>query len=491
MLSPLIDRLRNTKLRTRIAAWNAAVVIALTAVTLLTVRVAARAALYANADAELRGASREVALAIEELEGDEPTILATLRRKAAGHEERGWYLQLLRTDGTTIWKSHHCPDDVLNYPPTDIGQMETVRQVGRHRYVRTRVDQPGQLPVLVRVGTYTTGLDDSLSSLMRLLTAVGGLLSLITPLAAWWLAGRATKPLGAMLQTAERLSPTRLEDRLPVRGTSDELDILAKTINGLLDAVAHHVDKQEQFVADAAHELRGPLAALQSSMEVTLSRVSFPPAEQDAFSDMLEAARHLSKVANDMLMLAEAGHGTNNRHHVPVDLVAVVGQTVAMFSGVAEELGVHLSFASTSPTTIPGDPIDLKRLIGNLLDNAIRFTPSGGAVAVRVVPTAHEVLLTVSDTGSGMAPRDLTHAFDRFFKADPSRTHGAGHRSSGLGLAICRSIVESCRGTIGITSRLGEGTTVTVRLPVAAVASEDRGRDGSPRASQTSQSAER
>ena len=301
-----IERLRKTSLRTRLTLWNAAVVILLTATTLLAVRFAARKALYADADAELRAACREVALAIQELGGDEAPIVAELRRKVASHEERGWFLQLLASDGTTIWKSDHCPAEVANYPPADVERAETIKQVGQFRYVRTRVDRTTGPAYLVRLGTYTTGLDESLAGLIRLLTTVGIGLSLITPLAAYWLAGRATKPLGSMLHIAERLSPTRLADRLPVRGTSDELDLLARTINGLLDRVARHVEAQEQFVADAAHELRGPLAGLQGALEVAAARPDATQAEQDELYDMLEAARHLSKVANDLLLLAES-----------------------------------------------------------------------------------------------------------------------------------------------------------------------------------------
>lgn len=468
MLSPLIDRLRATTLRTRLAVWNAAVVVALMGVTLLSVRFAARAVLYADADAELRGAAREVALAIQELEGDEPRILATLRRKAAGHEQRGWFLQLLTPDGMTIWRSDHCPEDVLNYPPTDVERMETVRQVGHYRYVRTRVDRLEDEPLLVRVGTYTTGLDEGLAGLMWLLTAVALLLAAITPLAAWWLAGRATKPLAAILRSAAQLSPTRLGDRLPVRGSRDELDVLAQTINGLLDSVAKHVDRQEQFVADAAHELRGPLAALQSSMEVALARDPAATDGLESVPDMLEAARHLSKVANDLLTLAESGQEPTPADNVVVDLVTIAHQTVAMFSGVAEEQGLALVVSAAAPAAVRGDPIDLRRLTSNLLDNALRFTPSGGSVRVSIVSGVNAAVMTVSDSGSGIAARDLDRVFDRFFKSDPSRTHGGGRRSSGLGLAICRSIVEASGGTIAIESRLGQGTTVTVRLPLAA-----------------------
>lgn len=466
MHSPLIEWIRATSLRTRLTLWNTAVVILLTTITLLVVRFTARSALYADCDAELRSASREIALAVQELSGDAAPLVAELRRKAASHEERGWFLHLLTPDGKTVWKSDHCPADVVNYPPVDVEQVEVVRQVGQYRYVRNRIDRPSGPSYLVRVGTYTTGLDESLAGLIRLLTAMGLGLSLITPFAAYWLAGRATKPLGSMLRTAERLSPSRLGDRLPVRGTSDELDLLARTINGLLDSVAQHVDKQEQFVADAAHELRGPLAALQSSMEVALARDDLPLNQQETLSDMLDAARHLSKVANDMLLLAESGNPAEPHHHLVIDLTLVARQAVAMFSGVAEERGITLTISADQPAETYANPVDLRRLLSNLLDNAIRFTPSGGAVEVRTVAAGETVTLEVADTGMGIAPRDLEHVFDRFFKADPARTH-SGIRSGGLGLSICRSIADSCGGTIVIASRVGEGTTVTVRFPAA------------------------
>lgn len=460
-----LERLRRTTLRTRLTIWNTAVVILLAATMLLVVRFAARQALYADTDAELRAACREIALAIRAFEGDEGPIVAELRRKVASHEERGWFLHLLHTDGTTIWKSDHCPAEVASYPPADLQLPETVRQVGPFRYVRSRIDRSVGPSYLLRLGTYTTGLDERLSGLMRLLTALGIGLAAITPLAAYWLAGRATKPLGSMLHVAERLSPTRLTDRLPVRGTSDELDLLARTINGLLDRVARHVDAQEQFVADAAHELRGPLAGLQSSLEVAAARTTTTQAEQDELVDMLEAARHLSKVANDLLLLAESGNPTRPTQHAIIDLATVARQAEAMFSGVAEEKGIRLRIRSDGPVDACGDPVELRRLLSNLLDNAIRFTPPCGTIEVQAVTAGAWSILTVTDTGSGIAAGDLDRVFDRFFKADPARTPGSSGRSGGLGLSICRSIAESCGGTIAIASRLGEGTQVVVRLP--------------------------
>lgn len=465
------DLLGSLPLRTQLTAWNAAVVILLSTVMLVVVQYAGRGMLFSQADAELRGAANEAALAIREYGRDEQAIEAAIRRKEQINEERGWFLHLLTAEGRTIWQSEHCPEEIALYPPADLDRAETVRQVGPYRYVRVRVDLGTGVSYLVRVGTYTTGLESSLQRLILLLTAVGIAMSLVAPVIAWWLAERATKPVRSMLTMAGRLSPTRLGDRLPVRGTHDELDLLAITINGLLDAVGRHVERQERFVADAAHELRGPLAALQGTMEVALARDDLPTDQQDTLSDMLEAARHLSKVANDLLALAETG-GLPKICQATTDLAAIAGQTVAMFSGAAEERGITLSVEAGSPTVARGDAVELRRLVSNLLDNAIRFTPPGGLIEVRVTATSDGAILAVKDSGAGIAARDLTRVFDRFFKADPARSHTVGRRSGGLGLAICRSIAESCGGTIGIESQVGKGTTVTVRLPATPASPE-------------------
>jgi len=468
MRSRLTDRLRATSLRTRLTIWNAAVVLLMTAATLVAVRLAAKSALYADADAELRAATREVALAVRDLDPDESAVVAEMRRKAESHEERGWFMHLLTEDGDSVWTSDHCPETVASFPPAQLDREENVVQLGHYRYVRLRIPRSGQPAYHVRLGTYTTGLDESLNGLLRLLFVVGGVLSLLAPLVAYWLAVRATRPVADILETAQRLSPTRLSDRLPTRGTEDELDRLSSTINGLLDDVAEHMERQEHFVADAAHELRGPLAALQSSLEVSAAQRGIPREQEERLADMLEATRHLSKVANDLLILAETGRAKGPAVAAPVDVAMIARQAVAMFSGVAEDRDITLSLEVGDPVMAVGDPGDLRRLVSNLLDNAIRFTPEGGRVTVAVTetppPTIRRVALSVADTGMGIAQRDLDHVFDRFFKVDPSRTHGASRRSGGLGLAICKSIAESCGGTIAIASELGMGTTVTIRL---------------------------
>jgi two-component system heavy metal sensor histidine kinase CusS len=476
---PPLDRIPWATLRLRLTVWNTLVVLLMTLASLLAARFAARATLYDDADAELRAAVREVVLALRDLSPDIDAVVAEISRKAESHQQRGWFVQLLEEDGTTLWTSDHCPAEVAGFPPSNLDREENIVQVGPYRYVRLRIARDGLPAYHVRVGSYTTGLDASLRSLVRLLMTVGGVLCLLTPLAGWWLARRATEPVADILRSAERLKPTRLGDRLAIRGTGDELDVLAATINRLLDEVAAHVDRQERFVADAAHELRGPLAAVRSAIEVAISHDRSVEEYRETLAEVLDEACCLSKLANDLLTLAEASDDSRPRSMDRVDLAAIARQSVAMFTAAAEERGLTVDLVASGETGVPGDAPQLRQVLGNLLDNAIRFTPAGGHVHVTVRNEAapmDTVLLTVADTGVGIAAAHLGHVFDRFYKVDAARSHDDDGRSGGLGLPICKAVVERHGGQITVVSEPGAGTTVTVRLPPAASTASDAAR---------------
>ena len=470
MPSRLLKKIPWATLRIRLTVWNSLVVLLIALMALLAVKVGARAALYREADAVLRGEVNEVAIALRDLYPNTDAVVDELRRKAAGHEERGWFTQLLTDDGRTIWKSESCPREVARWPVAR-EKSENLVQVGGYRFARRRITDPVDEPFHVRIGMATAFLDDDIDALTRLLLPVAVGLSLLTPLVGYWLAVRATKPVAEILRTAEQLKPTRLGDRLEVHGTQDELDRLSVTINRLLDEVAGHVERQQQFVADAAHELRGPLAAMRSSLEVAISQDRTADAYRETLAEVLEEARHLSKLSNDLLLLAETGDETRERPRERVDLTAIARQTIAMFGGVAEERSVGLFLeAPTTAVQLSGDASQLRQVCGNLLDNAIRFTPDGGKVTMAVVPDddGRHAVMTVTDTGCGIAPEHLDRVFDRFYKTDASRTRTEAARGGGLGLAICRSIVERHGGTIAVASRPSRGTTFTLRLPTVA-----------------------
>jgi heavy metal sensor kinase len=466
---PQPDWGRLSSLRARLTLWNTAIVLLMTVSSLLAARLVARATLYDDADAELRAGTQEVVLALRDLYPDLEAVIAQVSRMARSHAKRGWFVQLLTEQGDTIWKSEYCPDEVAQFPPGRLAEEENVVQVGPYRYVRLRIAEPGLPTYHVRVGTYTTGLDERLTSLVRQLTLVGSALLLLTPLVGWWLARRATRPVADILKTADQLRPTRLGDRLPVHGTRDELDRLSSTINRLLDQVAGHVDRQQQFVADAAHELRGPLAAMQSALEVAASRDRTVGDYRRTIDDVLEECRHLARLTNDLLLLAEGESDSQTGLLSDLDFSALVRQSGGMFTGVAEERGIRLDVDAPTAVRVRGDARQLRQLCSNLLDNAIRFTPTGGRVALRLAgePLQRQAVFTVEDTGRGIDEHLLPRVFDRFFQADTARDRGDPHRGGGLGLAICKSIVDRHGGTISVESRHRTGSQFTVRLPLA------------------------
>jgi len=466
---PQADRGWLSSLGGRLTFWNTTLVLLMTVSSLLGARFVARATLYDDADAELRAGAEEVVFALQDLYPDLEAVIAQVKRLARSHEKRGWFVHFLTESGDTVWRSDHCPDEVVTVRPSQLDRSEIVVQVGPYRFVRLRIAEPGQPTYHLRVGTYTTGLDEKLTSLVRQLTLLGGVLLLLTPLVGWWLAQRATRPVADILQVAEHLRPTRLSDRLPVRGTRDELDRLSLTINSLLDQVAGHVDQQRQFVADAAHELRSPLAAMQSSLEVANSRERTTADYRQTIDDVLRECRHLARLTNDLLLLAEQESESNAGRLGEFDLSEAVIQSAGMFSGVAEDQGIDLRIDARAAVRVRGDARQLLQVCNNLLDNAIRFTPAGGTVSLRLSADRQrrQAVLMVEDTGCGIDSRLLPRVFDRFFQADAARDRSDPRRGGGLGLAICKAIAERHCGRIDVESHLGAGTTFTVRLPLA------------------------
>jgi len=464
-------------LRVRLTLLNSAAVLLAMLILLFAVRVGVRAALFRETEETLLGEVREVAMSLaefhprnEDFVATRNLIIAELRRKAESHRDRSWFLHFL--DGTqTIWASENCPEEILRLP-VDESVKETVRHFGKHRWARRLIDSKAGEKLYVRIGMPDRVIEQDVDDLTWFLLPIGIGFTLLTPLAGYWLALRATQPIAGILKTADRLKPTKLGDRLPTRGTKDELDQLSITINRLLDQVARHVDRQQQFVADAAHELRGPLAAMQNALEVATAKDRSLDSYQGTLEEALGETRHLTKLANDLLLLAEVGNSLGSVFNQVCDLDEVVRQTAAMFGGTAEERSIALTIQSGGKAVVRGDDRQLRQVISNLVDNALRFTPEGGRIDLSVESNAAaaEAVVTVSDNGRGVEPDHLERVFDRFFQAEAARDRGDIKRGGGLGLSICRSIVDRHGGTIRFQSAgIGLGSTVTVVLPLRPV----------------------
>jgi heavy metal sensor kinase len=446
-------------MRFRLTVWNTLVLLAAVLGALMGVREGLRRTLYGELDELLEEDAGEVALMARDIASTR-RLAEELQRKAVSHAEHDWFGEIRDPEGRTLASGGTVPEGLAAAGPSPADEAG-------HRIVRRTVDlRRGRFEV--RVGAAVGYIDRDVDRLTNMIAAALAVVVLAAPVGGWLLAGRVVRPLAGLLAAADRLDPQRYGERLASRGTGDEVDQIAATINGLLARLAGFVERQRAFLADAAHELRSPLNALRSRIELTLARPRSASEYEEAMADLAEECTRLETLVHQLLLLAEADAGRTRCDGPPVRLDAIAVRTCEMFAGVAEQRGVGLT-CDASPAQVAGDAGHLRRVVQNLIDNALKFTPAGGRVAVSVAPASAEtggrVRLRVADTGIGIGPEDLPHVFERFYRADKARRRGDGAGGSGLGLSICRAIVNAVGGTISVDSRPGEGTTMTVELP--------------------------
>jgi heavy metal sensor kinase len=336
------------------------------------------------------------------------------------------------------------------------------------------VERPGVPSYTVRVGVSLENVEEDVATLTRLIMIAGAVLLVLAPLGGYWLAGRATHPLGRIIHTAARLRPSHLDERLPNRRTGDQLDQLSDTINRFLDQIGDYLARNREFVANAAHELRSPLAAIQSSVEVALNSDRSTEEYKNLLYEIVDECSRLGVLVNQLLLLAESDAGGLRVECKEVRLDRLVATSLEMFRGAAEERGIELAAHGSGPVIVLGESGRLRQVINNLIDNSLKFTPPGGRVSVEMTTdaVACQARLSVSDTGCGIGAEDLPHIFDRFYRGDKSRLRDNPTCGNGLGLSICRSIIAAHSGDIRVSSVVGRGSQFTVCLPAAHQAIE-------------------
>lgn len=458
-------------LRLRLMLWNSALVLGVVAISLLSLRAAMGWAVLHESDQLLSEDAVEIQLAVQELHPDFQAIRDEMDRHATSHAHRSLFVQVYKEDGSLFWSS-------AGFGPTPTGPpvpatVGLPRSDGPHRvldrWIRPRV---GQLSLL-RVGSSLDYARKDVDRLTGWMLVVLAAVALIAPVGGFWLAGRMTQPLARIIDSTNELHPTNLAERLSDRGTGDELDRLAFTINGFLDRIAGYVRRNREFASLAAHELRSPLAAIQSSAEVALTRDR--PAEEyrDLLVDIIEQCEHLSSLIGQLLFLAETENAVIEDEGV-VDLHEVIDRSFVIFHDVAEHLGISLRIVRLDHCEVRGNAHHLRQVVNNLIDNALKYTERGGRVELALLRdiASNQVVLTVRDTGKGISSEDFDHVFDRFYRSKEHRVRAHSSEASpatgqgiGLGLSICRAILQAHGGTIEVESTLGEGSTFTARLP--------------------------
>ena len=448
-------------LRFQLAFWNAGVLVVLVACLLVVLYLGMRFLLQRELEEVLLEDCRELEQFVAS-NPDPSELRKELVRKATSHESQNWFAQ--------VWVSGALLADGGEVPlGTQLGP-EDLRD-GPQEFLGFRVAQKTAGKLRVRVGSNLDFLAEDLTRIQRLLLGGGLAVAVVSPLVGWLLAARAIGPVAGMLETARGLDATSLDKRLPVRGIGDELDRLAVTINQMLDRLGAYTASQRDFVANAAHELRSPLAATRALLEVTLNKDRPVEEYRELMQDLLEQVESLGSLVNSLLLLAEGDAGRLHRQGATTRLDQVVERAIEMFTPVAEQKGIHLNLQASRTVTVAGEPGRLRQVLSNLLDNALKFTPPGGTVdcSWRVDDSAHPgwATLEVADTGPGVPEESIEKVFDRFNRTNPAHQPMRPKGGSGLGLSICRAIVKAVGGSIRMENRPTGGARLVVKLPCA------------------------
>jgi heavy metal sensor kinase len=366
---------------------------------------------------------------------------------------------LVQSEGARSFGLTFAPDQIRAFrdapKPVDINTPR-----GRIRISNSLLSGQGSNGYLLQVGVSLAPTEAALRRYRHLLLYSLPVALVVAALTAWGLGGVALSPLVHAADAARTIDVRSLGTRLPVRGTGDELDQLVAAFNGTLERLDMAVGEMRQFSAALAHELRTPLAILRGELELALRQCRDQP---QVFANQLEEIDRLKRLIDQILTLARAESGQIALTMTPVNIGDLATSLVDQLQPVADARGLELSCERRGVVIVNGDAGWLQRLLINLLDNALKFTPEGGRVTLGVSREGRAARMTVSDTGVGMSPEDARRAFDRFFRADPARsstTEGAG-----LGLSLAQWIVQSHNGTITLESSPGAGSTFTVTLP--------------------------
>ncbi len=298
------------------------------------------------------------------------------------------------------------------------------------------------------------------------LAGTGGLVLAGGLFGGWLASRRVLRPIDAMATTARTISETNLSERIRTQDIDTELRGLAEVLNATFAGLEQAFERQKRFTADASHELRTPLAIVQAHVELALARARSEAEYRETLNVCLQATARMRALVDGLLTLARADAGRLELAREKVDLGSVVAETVALHGPQAAQAGVELAIhLPESPCLVLGDAGCLERVLANLLTNALRHTPKGGRVSIALVERDGHATLTVADTGCGIPEEHHPHVFERFYRADHARDRESG--GNGLGLAICKCLVEAHGGTIRFDSAEGKGTTFEVRVPVA------------------------
>jgi heavy metal sensor kinase len=326
---------------------------------------------------------------------------------------------------------------------------------------------------IVQVAMSLKNVDATQSSFLLTLLLLAPVALAGSALGGWFLARRALTPVNAMVDAARRIEAEDLTKRIPALSSDDELGRLAAVLNDMLARLERSFGAVRRFSADAAHELRTPLTILKGEIEVALRSSQALAEIRQTLASCLEEVERMNSLVEDLLLMARMEGNALSAGPKPVNLAEVLEDAAPALSELAVRAGNRLTVAAAPPLWIEGYDSLLFRLVFNLAENAIKYTPADGKIEVTLQQQNGSATLEVKDNGPGIAAEAQEHIFDRFYREDPAR-EGSG---TGLGLALVRSIVQLHKGHVRLSSVLGQGSCFRVTLPLVSGSFASQGQD--------------
>jgi len=294
----------------------------------------------------------------------------------------------------------------------------------------------------------------------------------VSTLVGRWLAKRSMRPIDDVTRATRRIGAENLNERLEPRAVDDELGRLISTLNGLLERLETNFRQVSRFSADVSHELRTPLTIIQGEAEVAMKSTATAEEMRQALEVIVDESRHMSQLVRNLLTLARLETGHQRVDLVPVPLKPIVEDLAEEAHVMAVQKGISLNVGPLEEANILGDPVLLHQVGFNLIDNAVKYTPSGGRIGLKLETDGKAAKLVIEDSGIGIDPSEKELIFNRFYRSDKTRNQSGG--GSGLGLSLVRQIVDIHHGSIDIESNPGDGSTFVVSFPVDKAAGSER-----------------
>lgn len=382
--------------------------------------------------------------------------------------------RVLSTEGRVIAASKNFAESV--YPSgrekvggigIDTRHFQTVKVPGHStpfRVISFRLSIDGETAYIVQIALRMRRMRKILGNFREnLLTAIPIVL-VLGGLGGWFLARKSLSPIAYITETARRITASNLGERLKLRKSGDELDHLITTLNEMISRLEDSFKKIRQFTADASHELRTPISSMRGDAELLLSKQRPIEEYERTLVSNIEKLDFITRMVNDLILLSKFDSNEAGLEMAPIKLNELLVNLWELFKVLADQKGISFTLGEDEQADVLGDRTRLQQLFTNLIDNAIKFTPSGGHVDMGLKRDGGFAMVSIRDTGIGIPEEEFEHIFERFYRVDKSRARETG--GTGLGLSICQWIAKAHQGKIEVDSTLGNGSRFFVSLPL-------------------------